>query len=899
MQKETFKFSVVIPIYNVEGFLAETIDSVIAQDIGFEQNIQMILVNDGSPDHSEEICLAYQKKYPDNIVYVKQENAGVSAARNHGMDYVKGKYVNFLDSDDKWSPDAFSCVYRFFEKHYEQVDLVSCKQEFFEGQTGPHPLSKKKYEDGDRVTDILTNFEDLQLHITASFLKAEIMRDEQFDTGLKYGEDALYVNEIILKKHRYGLVAQPTHYYRKRANNSSAVQNKRQSPEWYFTTPKLFYGEVIRRSEEKFGAVIPYVQYLIAYEMQWRLKDEIDEFLTPEQITEYLAVVKKLLDVCDDDILVAPEQIYVQQKIYLLSLKYGCDITKEFKYVEQKLFFRNLVICDLGKTFMFSVDVLRVRSQKLYISGQIWTYFYDKLRFWLVDERGELYNVNAKPSAYRELKIWGKTVISNHIYEMELPLEDGRRFDLRGEFDGKYPIYPKLVKRKFAKLSDEFYSAYYEEGGYIITQGMGWLKAQKSSAKLRGNCEKKFREEMRRKLEGPELLEIQKEEILEGFKFRKAYFARKRFHKKRIWLITDRINLAGDNGEAFFRYVASEKTGEVDAYFVISSESKDYERMKRIGKVIPYKSFKHKLYTLFADKIISSQGEDNIVNPFDTGKMCVGDLFHYQYVFLQHGITKDDLSIWLNKFNKNIDLFVTAAYPEYKSILDGDYHYDERVVKLVGFPRFDSLVQDKKPEKTIIFLPTWRTELAIEMDQKTGIRPYNTEFKKSDYYQFYQKLINDERLVAAMKRCGYRGKFCVHTNNLPNASDFTGNEVIKVVAEAIDYQKEFKENALLITDYSSVAYDFAFLQKPVIYTQSDRKAFFAGQMYDEGYWDYDSMGFGPVCKDYESTVNAIIAQVEAGCVLEDVYKKRIEAFYYAFDRNNCQRVFEAIEALNG
>ena len=117
MQKETFKFSVVIPIYNVEGFLAETIDSVIAQDIGFEQNIQMILVNDGSPDHSEEICLAYQKKYPDNIVYVKQENAGVSAARNHGMDYVKGKYVNFLDSDDKWSPDAFSCVYRFFEKH--------------------------------------------------------------------------------------------------------------------------------------------------------------------------------------------------------------------------------------------------------------------------------------------------------------------------------------------------------------------------------------------------------------------------------------------------------------------------------------------------------------------------------------------------------------------------------------------------------------------------------------------------------------------------------------------------------------------------------------------------------------------------------------------------------------
>lgn len=110
-----YKFSVVIPVYNVEGYLAETLDSVIGQSIGFENNIQIILVNDGSPDDSEKICLEYAKKYPDNILYLKQENKGVSAARNYGMQYVEGKYVNFLDSDDKWTSGSFQAVYDFLK----------------------------------------------------------------------------------------------------------------------------------------------------------------------------------------------------------------------------------------------------------------------------------------------------------------------------------------------------------------------------------------------------------------------------------------------------------------------------------------------------------------------------------------------------------------------------------------------------------------------------------------------------------------------------------------------------------------------------------------------------------------------------------------------------------------
>ena len=97
MKEKKYKFSVVIPLYNVKKYLEDALKSVINQTIGFEKNIQLILVNDGSTDKSERICLKYKKLYPENIKYIYQENRGVSEARNEGMKYIEGKYVNFMD----------------------------------------------------------------------------------------------------------------------------------------------------------------------------------------------------------------------------------------------------------------------------------------------------------------------------------------------------------------------------------------------------------------------------------------------------------------------------------------------------------------------------------------------------------------------------------------------------------------------------------------------------------------------------------------------------------------------------------------------------------------------------------------------------------------------------------
>jgi glycosyltransferase involved in cell wall biosynthesis len=102
-----FAVSCIIPVHNVERYLAEAADSVIAQTVGFEENVQLILVNDGSTDGSGEICRSYLERFPENVVCVEREHGGASAARNAGLDVATGEYVAFLDGDGKFDATYF------------------------------------------------------------------------------------------------------------------------------------------------------------------------------------------------------------------------------------------------------------------------------------------------------------------------------------------------------------------------------------------------------------------------------------------------------------------------------------------------------------------------------------------------------------------------------------------------------------------------------------------------------------------------------------------------------------------------------------------------------------------------------------------------------------------------
>ena len=715
-----FLFSVVIPVYNVEHYLAETLDSVIGQTIGFE-NIQIILVNDGSPDDSEEICLLYRDRYPDNIIYVKQENAGVSAARNNGIGYIKGKYVNFLDSDDCWDKNAFKRVFNFFEKNYDRVDVVGARKKFFDAANGYHHLDYKF--SSTRVIDLYANYEMIQMDVTGSFVKAEAIGDRRFSEHLKYGEDAQFINSILLDKCKLGVVKGAVHLYRKRRDESSALQNELRSESYYFDSPVYFHLDLIEQSKKKHGRVMEFIQYTVMYDMRWRIANQLEGFLEQEDLDRYRELINRILINISDRIICMQKNMGIGQKIYTMNIKYKRNICSEFEYDHGKLLFNNIcVINKKKKKNLLTADFLYIKDGMLHIEGRdnilldpedytirarVDNVMYDPVRF-----HAEKYDIN----------ILGIKAFKGKGFSFDVPIRDDGETNVefimtyRGDFVTRLYISPG----KFAHIPSKSGNAgYWRTGDRFIRIRNKFIKVTPYTKRLESRYEEEYRA----------YLEKSKRSYL--LKWRMLYRLLKRFYKN-VWLISDRPNKAGDNGEHLFRYICQQKPKGIRAYFVIQKSSEDYAKMKNIGRVVDFDSVKFRLLTLFARMVISSQASEYVLNPFGGDYAYMSDLYGYKFVFLQHGITKDDISGWLNRFNKNISIFVTAGEPEYRSILEGDYFYDESVVKLTGFPRFDELTRmGKNVKKKVLIIPTWRKYLSKCVNPKTDTSVYYDKFKES------------------------------------------------------------------------------------------------------------------------------------------------------------------------
>lgn len=880
-----YKFSVIIPIYNVEKYLEETILSVIKQTINFKKNIQIILVNDGSPDNSEKICLKYKDKYPENIVYIKQKNAGVSVARNNGKKYAQGKYINFLDSDDTWEKDVFEKVYKFFEKNYNIIDMVACRMKFFGEINGFKHALDYKFEK-DSIVNIKEDYTKIQLSSASAFFKNDVIQNYEFDETLKYAEDAKLIAKLLLNKEKYGILKTAVYNYRRRDDNTSAIQTSTTNKAWYNQTIERCYEEVFNYSKQKYERVIPYFQYQVMYDLQWRLAVPFDNTLGETEKDKYINSLKNLLMQIDDTIICEQKKMVGETKIYALSLKYNNDIKKDFVCINKKLFFNNIRIANLYNNYLMIIRNLDIEDETLKIEGQITCILpendYD---IYFEDNNGNKYYLEYYKMNHKKRYGIDRVILEPRGFRINIPLNNIKYIKAILYYK-KEDIELKLNFEAYAKLNKTYRYSYYTKNDYMIISQRNIIKIYEYSI-IR-----------HLKMEILYIMQLIKHKKIKEILYRILYYIEKLINKKPIWIISDRPDMADDNGYHMFKYlVENEKNAKI--YFAISKKSKDYNKIKKIGRTLKFGSFMFKVKFLCASKIISSQANEFVINAFGKRKQWLKDLYKFDFVFLQHGILKNDLSAWLHKQNKNIKLFITSSQKEYESVINGNYAYDSKIVKLTGLPRYDTLFTNELPKKQIIFMPTWRKSIAgIEIND-LGDRQYNSEFKNSKYCMFYNKLINDERILNIMKQYGYTGKFFVHPTLKRQYIDFHGNEQIKVYNVAENYQREFKESALLITDYSSVAFDFAYLKKPIIYSQFDIDSFYASQIYDKGYYNDDKDGFGPVCYDYETTVTNIIEYLKNECKLDEKYEERINSFYYKFDTKNCERVYKEILKLDG
>lgn len=350
------------------------------------------------------------------------------------------------------------------------------------------------------------------------------------------------------------------------------------------------------------------------------------------------------------------------------------------------------------------------------------------------------------------------------------------------------------------------------------------------------------------------------------------------------WILMDRVNKADDNAEHFYRYLMRNHP-EQKIYFAISKDSPDWSRLENDGfNLLDYESKKFIKELTRCKYIVSSHLLIWNVLIKKHGKQAITAK---RKIWLQHGVISNDHSNLLN--TKEIDLMITSTEPEYNSITAPFTKYQllPSQVILSGLPRHDMLLAKNRElptEKVILVMPTWRTWLKDDI------------FENSDYFMEWNKFLSSNELSKLLRENGYKLIFSPHEEIQVYKNLFYTNEYIKIYHGNDSMQNLFAQAELMITDYSSVAYEMGFLNKIVIYYQFDTIEFF-NKHYQKGFFDLEKDGFGACTKNLDGLLNELKLYFLDKNAYHKKYKSKMDIFSN-HSGNSCEQIFNRIKELN-
>nr|WP_283114304.1 CDP-glycerol glycerophosphotransferase family protein [Neisseria flavescens] len=228
------------------------------------------------------------------------------------------------------------------------------------------------------------------------------------------------------------------------------------------------------------------------------------------------------------------------------------------------------------------------------------------------------------------------------------------------------------------------------------------------------------------------------------------------------------------------------------------------------------------------------------------------------------------------------------------------YKFGKKEVKLTGFPRYDRLLINNNTEsKQILIMPTWRSSIVGTYISGTE-RTRNPDFMKTNYAKHWHGFMN-HAILKELNDQGYQIVFAPHPSIQEYMDEFTVPDFIKIYSYSEgNIQSVFQNTSILITDYSSVAFDVAYLNKAILYYQFDYDEVFSSgnHTYQKGYFDYNRDGFGAVAYNETEILAALKDLVDNQAKVPDLYQTRIDKTFQFRDSNNCERVYQAILDLD-
>ena len=268
--------SIIVPIYNVENYLRQCLDSIMNQTY---QKFECLLINDGSPDNSAEICREYVSK-DSRFCYFEKENEGVSSSRNLGIERSRGEYVTFIDSDDWVESDYLEVLYRALLE--EQADIAISTYKQFNMDDNCYYLhsyqrgyDRKVFTNAELIDSLplLYGYDNTYNFVSCKLVSREILECIRFNLSTSYGEDMEFWNKVFLLSKKIVYVNKDTYIYR--TNNDSSkhfdVEKIRSNTEQRL----IFLAMLAARGMDIANYLSVYVRFMNDYKM--KLSEEVGE----------------------------------------------------------------------------------------------------------------------------------------------------------------------------------------------------------------------------------------------------------------------------------------------------------------------------------------------------------------------------------------------------------------------------------------------------------------------------------------------------------------------------------------------------------------------------------------------------------------------------------------------
>ncbi|OIJ64136.1 bifunctional glycosyltransferase/CDP-glycerol:glycerophosphate glycerophosphotransferase [Streptomyces mangrovisoli] len=894
--------------YNLEAFLGS-----LAAQRDFAR-LQVILVDDGSTDATPGLLAEFAASFPNSTV-VPQVSMGMRAAFDHGMRHVTAPYVLFTRARDILGKDCLSRLMR--AARTSKADVVVGRPDNFPGpDRGTGEPWQRYFAEGAASVSTLRDAPYLVFctSLGAKLFRADLVRAQRLRCGAGPGyEDAWLTVPALLHARRVAVERRATCYTRDEEQNDSLFDLPWNDPVKAQELLRLAR-HLLRRSAALDARTLRLAQRFVVRTYQPYLRN-MHRVTSAADLAEVFPTLHEVYAGIPDE-LVLQYATAGSSRLQHHAVRTGnLDLFREPHRIPD--FEPYLRLDDAGPFRRLTVDrvetsLLRVERQRvvletcrvnrdgvtfeglLVLGGvDISQVFANRIALVLTD--GEVSRTVPVEQVYRRDRWrtrkeqdrysgWRAVVrpeeftdLDNRDLRLAVRVHDAdRRLDI--------PVDSRQMLHRFKGV--------HRAGRATVVLDIGadesiTLRRVTGLPQRARHKTKRFFGAVRSALPGRP-----------GWRTRLLYWLLHPWLRgKDIWIIGEREDTAQDNSYHLFKWIRQNHPRR-RVYYAINGDAADRAKVALYGHVIDRLSWKYRLYLLHATRLVNAYDLEAYLGFPGLSKRAFltgyGDLLRYKRVFLQHGVVYNDVAPSIHAQVTNVDMVLTTGRSERAYYAEHcGYGYDR--VAATGLPRFDALEPVAGPRRVLV-MPTWRRDIVAPSYNKAA-KP-DIPFAASEYYRFFSALLTDERLLAALQRHRVELEFMPHYEIRPYLKHFRiDHPAITVSTTGRDVQHAMRECSLLVTDYSSVFFDVAYMGKPIVYTNFDDESFYS-KHYKRGYFDLARDGFGPTCGTVDRAVEEIVASIERGFAVETKYRLRAEEFFVLRDTDNCRRAYDVIDSLD-